>query len=468
MQQISVAKAHLQALASQVKVLQRESYFVGLERKRKLGVVQQLREGMEEARRKGALKKAIEAKIRKDGLVAALQCFNGSLNPADLADLTNSTKDSSPKKTKRRKSRKIAGEPCPVLEKEETEETNCESGTPAAHHNNSNWAQRLNDVVEGREPDEANEDFGSGEEGDEEKKEEEEEERINDHVRGDTGNAAKDEEEEEEWEKREDDDRAAGAGEDTDTQWSLHDHVLLENQRSASDSVKLADHSSERILGLDVGHCDSGGIPPWDLKSLLQENETVRLVQDTSHCRHADLGVGHDSSQLEESFDSLVSSSSAPLRYGHVAELSTEHGTAEGDSLASMTLAVRRDGSVSNTSQPMSLQWGSFAGGRSDLYVSDSDTEDDRSHSLHSPLRVTAALSDFAGSVSVAAMDTIRELPATNVDAGNDLLNESDASFVDEIGDEGECGAETSGQHLPVGAAFAVARSRKLNNFLPL
>ena len=97
--------------------------------------------------------------------------------------------------------------------------------------------------------------------------------------------------------------------------------------------------------------------------------------------------------------------------------------------------------------------------------MSDSDTEDELSHCLHSsPLRVSG-LSDF-GSVSPTPIKTIGE---SNVDVRHCLVEESDAIIHEKLsGDEAEDVADSSGQRLPVGAAFAVARSRKLSNFLPL
>ncbi len=72
--QISVLKAQLQEVAGKVKDLQRESYFVGLERKRKTGVITQLRDEIEESKRREALKKMIETKIRKEVCVGLLCC----------------------------------------------------------------------------------------------------------------------------------------------------------------------------------------------------------------------------------------------------------------------------------------------------------------------------------------------------------------------------------------------------------
>eukprot|EP01034_Spumella_vulgaris_P033432 gene33432-41255_t len=82
---ISVISAHMQQLSSAVKDLHREQYFVQLERKRKTGVVQTLRDEMEESKRREALKKKIEKKIKKEeGLLAALQSFSGPTSKSQL------------------------------------------------------------------------------------------------------------------------------------------------------------------------------------------------------------------------------------------------------------------------------------------------------------------------------------------------------------------------------------------------
>lgn len=52
--------------SGKVKDLQRESYFINLERKRKLGTAQKLKEEIEDDKRRAALQKKIGAKIRKE------------------------------------------------------------------------------------------------------------------------------------------------------------------------------------------------------------------------------------------------------------------------------------------------------------------------------------------------------------------------------------------------------------------
>ena len=58
--------------AAQIKDLQRESYFINLERKRKLGTVQKMKEEIEINKRRAMLQKSIEARIKKE---VRLNCF---------------------------------------------------------------------------------------------------------------------------------------------------------------------------------------------------------------------------------------------------------------------------------------------------------------------------------------------------------------------------------------------------------
>ena len=65
---MSVLAVQQQELQIQIKNLQREGYFITLERKRKLGVRQKLKDEMEEEKKRTLLKKTIEAKIKKEVL----------------------------------------------------------------------------------------------------------------------------------------------------------------------------------------------------------------------------------------------------------------------------------------------------------------------------------------------------------------------------------------------------------------
>lgn len=56
--------------------MQREVYFVGLEKKRKSGVIRTLKNELNEEKRTLALKKQIEDTIKKHGLTAALDLIN--------------------------------------------------------------------------------------------------------------------------------------------------------------------------------------------------------------------------------------------------------------------------------------------------------------------------------------------------------------------------------------------------------
>ena len=58
--------AQQQDLQIQIKNLQREAYFISLERKRKLGVRQKLKDEIDEEKKRALLKKTIEAKIKKE------------------------------------------------------------------------------------------------------------------------------------------------------------------------------------------------------------------------------------------------------------------------------------------------------------------------------------------------------------------------------------------------------------------
>lgn len=64
--QITVNAAIVTDNAAKMKDLQRESYFINLERKRKLGTAQKLKDEMEDAKRRAVLQKKIEAKIKKE------------------------------------------------------------------------------------------------------------------------------------------------------------------------------------------------------------------------------------------------------------------------------------------------------------------------------------------------------------------------------------------------------------------
>jgi chromosome segregation ATPase len=64
--EVFVANSEISESAGNIKSLQREMYFIRLERKRKVGVLNKLREELNEEKRKADLKKQIEEKIKKD------------------------------------------------------------------------------------------------------------------------------------------------------------------------------------------------------------------------------------------------------------------------------------------------------------------------------------------------------------------------------------------------------------------
>jgi hypothetical protein len=77
----SILTAELQSINLQVKNLQRESYFVNLERKRKRGILQNLEKKVAQARRQAFLQKKIKGTIAREGLVAALHSFHKLADP---------------------------------------------------------------------------------------------------------------------------------------------------------------------------------------------------------------------------------------------------------------------------------------------------------------------------------------------------------------------------------------------------
>jgi histone acetyltransferase (RNA polymerase elongator complex component) len=58
--------AKIQEINLQIKDLQRESYFIEHERKRKVGVMQKIKDELQETKKRELLKKSIEAKIKKE------------------------------------------------------------------------------------------------------------------------------------------------------------------------------------------------------------------------------------------------------------------------------------------------------------------------------------------------------------------------------------------------------------------
>lgn len=64
--QLSIANAKLQELNNKVKDLQREIYFLNVEKKRKLGVAHTLKSEIEENKWKAVIKKKLTAKIKKE------------------------------------------------------------------------------------------------------------------------------------------------------------------------------------------------------------------------------------------------------------------------------------------------------------------------------------------------------------------------------------------------------------------
>lgn len=122
--ELVVRKAALLEISNKVKELQREQYFVGLEKKRKQGVIRTLHNELDEEKRKVSLKKKIEEVIKSKGLAAALDLINlekeqqqqfmnktGTNNSATSSSVRNSKDSSSLKKKKKgSKSRRSSNE----------------------------------------------------------------------------------------------------------------------------------------------------------------------------------------------------------------------------------------------------------------------------------------------------------------------------------------------------------------------
>lgn len=64
--EISYVNSQIVETKTKIKDLTRENYFIGLERKRKLGVVRKMVTEIEEEKKRNSLKKLIEEKIKKE------------------------------------------------------------------------------------------------------------------------------------------------------------------------------------------------------------------------------------------------------------------------------------------------------------------------------------------------------------------------------------------------------------------
>lgn len=74
--EIFVVNTEVAENGGKIKDLQRESYFIDLERKRKLGVLNKLKEEIAEQQRKAQLKKQIEEKIKREVITVSNDlCF---------------------------------------------------------------------------------------------------------------------------------------------------------------------------------------------------------------------------------------------------------------------------------------------------------------------------------------------------------------------------------------------------------
>ena len=71
--EISILSSDMQEINETIKNLQRESYFIELEKKRKSGIMRKLADQIEIERRQNLLKKKLSSKIKKEGLMAAMK-----------------------------------------------------------------------------------------------------------------------------------------------------------------------------------------------------------------------------------------------------------------------------------------------------------------------------------------------------------------------------------------------------------
>lgn len=85
--EVSLVNAFITEKRSAIKDLHREAYFIALERRRKLGVIKTMQDEMAMAKQRDRIKKKIEAKIKKDGLMAALQQFDSEKLTVDSLKL---------------------------------------------------------------------------------------------------------------------------------------------------------------------------------------------------------------------------------------------------------------------------------------------------------------------------------------------------------------------------------------------
>eukprot|EP00981_Chlorochromonas_danica_P001662 scaffold367_cov274-Ochromonas_danica.AAC.11 len=89
--EISLTNATILEKRTAIKDLHREAYFLSLERKRKQGVVKTMQDEMTLHREREKLKKKIEAKIKKDGLMAALAEFDSEKLTLESLKLNSSS-----------------------------------------------------------------------------------------------------------------------------------------------------------------------------------------------------------------------------------------------------------------------------------------------------------------------------------------------------------------------------------------
>ena len=87
--EISILVADMHQINSEIKDMQRESYFLGLDRKRKKLIAQKLKSDISETKMQMAIQKKLSAKIKKEGFMGALK----TLNKLQNAEIGGSLKD---------------------------------------------------------------------------------------------------------------------------------------------------------------------------------------------------------------------------------------------------------------------------------------------------------------------------------------------------------------------------------------
>lgn len=90
--EISIMIADMQDINTTIKDLQRQGYFISLERRRKRKVVQQLADEVNEEKKRAAIKLKLAQKIKEKGIIGALKTLN-KINMEELLNSLDISKD---------------------------------------------------------------------------------------------------------------------------------------------------------------------------------------------------------------------------------------------------------------------------------------------------------------------------------------------------------------------------------------